>query len=160
MIRVLNHIGVHVRDLDRMAAFYREAFGFAAVAEELSWRDNPKIDRMIDVPGSAARMLMLRTGNCYLELFEYSAPEGGSTRPLDPFDKGYTHLCIEISDFASEFERLKGLGMTFGSPEPNETARAIAIYGRDPEGHLIELMEPKPGFTGSVAALAETAHDL
>ena len=34
MIRGIHHVGVHVRDLDRMIRFYREAFGFELVGDE------------------------------------------------------------------------------------------------------------------------------
>ena len=40
MIRGIHHVGVHVRDLDRMIRFYREAFGFELVGEPFGWRDN------------------------------------------------------------------------------------------------------------------------
>ena len=45
-----------------------------------------------------ARGAMLRAGTCYLEMFQFSAPEPESTRPLRPFDKGYTHFCVDVTD--------------------------------------------------------------
>ena len=77
MIRGIHHVAVHVRDLDRMIEFYRDAFGFEVVGEEFSWRDTPWLDQLLDVPGSAARGAMLRAGSCYMELFEFSAPATG-----------------------------------------------------------------------------------
>ncbi len=108
MIRGIHHVGVHVRDLDRMIRFYREAFGFELVGEPFGWRDNDFIDRIIDVPNSAARGAMLRAGTCFMELFEYSEPAPGVTAPLNPYDKGYTHFCVDVTDIEHEFERLKG----------------------------------------------------
>lgn len=141
MIRGIHHVAVHVRDLDRMLRFYKEAFGFELVGEQFSWRDDEFLDRIVDVPGSAARGAMLRAGTCYMELFQYSAPEPESTRPLQPYDKGYTHFCVDVTDIAEEFERLKGLGMTFNEPGPIDVGHVRTIYGRDPEGNLIEIQQ-------------------
>jgi catechol 2,3-dioxygenase-like lactoylglutathione lyase family enzyme len=140
MIRGIHHVAVHVHDLDRMIKFYKEAFGFEVV-DRFEWRDTPMIDQLIDVKGSAARGAMLRAGTCYLEMFQYSAPDPHSTRPLRPFDKGYTHFCVDVTDIGKEYERLRGLGMTFGHSAPLDAGHVHAIYGRDPEGNIIEIQE-------------------
>ena len=141
MIRGIHHVAVHVRDLDRMVKFYKEAFGFELVGEEFSWQDTPMLDQILDVPNSAARGCMLRAGTCYMELFQFSAPEPSSTRPLRPYDKGYTHFCVDVTDIEREYERLRGLGMTFGHPHPLDVGHVKTIYGRDPEGNVIEIQQ-------------------
>ena len=141
MIRGIHHVAVHVRDLDRMLKFYSDAFGFEIVGEEFSWHDTPILDQLLDVPGSAARGAMLRAGTCYLEMFQFSAPEPVSTRPLRPFDKGYTHFCVDVTDIEREYDRLRALGMTFGHPAPIDVGHVKSIYGRDPEGNVIELQQ-------------------
>ncbi len=141
MIRGIHHIAVHVRDFDRMVTFYREAFGFEIVGEEFSWSNDEFIDTIVDVPGSAARGAMLRAGTCYMEMFQYSAPEPASDTPLQPYDKGYTHFCVDATDIDAEYERLKGLGMTFSQPAPIDVGHVKSIYGRDPEGNLIEIQQ-------------------
>jgi glyoxylase I family protein len=141
MIRGIHHVAVHVRDLDRMIEFYREAFGFEPVAEQFSWRDSALVDQLIDVAGSAARGIMLRAGSCYMELFEFSAPDPVSTRPLRPFDKGYTHFCVDVTDIETEFERLRAIGMTFAQPGPLDVGHVKSVYGRDPEGNVIEIQQ-------------------
>ncbi|TAL00007.1 MAG: lactoylglutathione lyase [Rhodospirillaceae bacterium] len=141
MIRGIHHVAVHVRDLDRMVKFYRDAFGFERADEEFGWRDEPLIAQIIDVPRSAARGVMLRAGSCYLELFQYSAPEPVSTRPLAPYDRGYTHFCVDVTDIEQEYERLRTVGMTFGHPHPLDAGNVKTIYGRDPEGNIIEIQQ-------------------
>ncbi|MEW9855245.1 VOC family protein [Novosphingobium sp. M1R2S20] len=141
MIRGIHHVSIHVHDLDRMIAFYKDAFGFEVVGEQFSWKDEPVLDSLIDVKGSAARGAMLRAGSCYIEMFEFQAPQGNTT-PLSPNDKGYTHFCVDVaSDIEGEYERLKGLGMTFGAPAPIDMGHVKSVYGRDPEGNLIELQQ-------------------
>ena len=144
MIRGIHHVAVHVRDLDRMLKFYSEAFGFEIVGEEFSWRDNTVLDQLLDVPGSAARGAMLRAGTCYLEMFQFNSPAPVSERPLRPFDKGYTHFCVDVTDIEQEYGRLRALGMTFGHPSPIDMGHVKSIYGRDPEGNVIELQQTAP----------------
>jgi len=145
MIRGIHHVAVHVHDLDRMITFYREAFGFEVVGEPFEWEDNEFIDRIVDVPKSSARGAMLRAGTCYMELFQYRAPAPGVTTALNPQDKGYTHFCVDVVGVEAEFERLKGLGMTFSEPAPIVMDHVKTLYGRDPEGNLIELQETVSG---------------
>lgn len=145
MIRGIHHVSVHVRDLDRMARFYREAFGFEEVGERFGWdAGQEKLDQILDVPGSAAQGVMLRAGTCYIELFQFSAPAPESTRPLRPYDRGYTHFCVDVTDIEKEYVRLKSLGMTFGHPEPIDMGHVKTVYGRDPEGNVIEVQQCMP----------------
>ncbi|NPU94365.1 MAG: VOC family protein [Gammaproteobacteria bacterium] len=141
MIRGIHHVAVHVHDMNRMLKFYRKAFGFEVVGEPFSWENEEFIDRIVAVKGSAAKGAMLRAGSCYLELFQYAAPKPNNTKGLDPFDKGYTHFCVDVTDIEQEFVRLKGLGMTFPEPAPIDVGHVKTIYGRDPEGNLIEIQE-------------------
>ena len=144
MIRGIHHVGVHVRDLDKMIAFYQAAFGFELVGEPFAWKDEPVLDKLIDVPGSAARGAMLRAGTCYLEMFQFLAPESRPASPLNPQDKGYTHFCVDVTDIEQEYERLKSLGITFGAPAPIDMGHVKSVYGRDPEGNVIELQQTAP----------------
>lgn len=144
MIRGIHHVAIHVNDLDRMIRFYHDAFGFTVCGEPFAWENSDFIDRIVDVPGSAAKGAMLRCGTCHLEMFEYVKPAPTSTKPLKAYDKGYTHFCVDVTDIELEYERLKGLGMTFSQPGPIDVGHVKSIYGRDPEGNLIELQQTAP----------------
>jgi len=141
MIVGVHHVAINTHNFDRMLRFYSEALGFEPCRENFDWKNQPIIDHMIDVPDSAARSVMLKAGNCYIELFEYSAPPPTSTRPLKPQDKGYTHLCVETNDMARDFEHLKRCGMDFTGRNWLEEADVKAIYGYDPEGNIIEIQQ-------------------
>jgi glyoxylase I family protein len=141
MIRGIHHVAIHVNDMDRMIRFYKDAFGFEIVGEGFSWANDAFIDKIVDVPGSAARGCMLRCGTCYMEMFQYSKPEPTVSRPLQAYDKGYTHFCVDVTEIEKEYERLKGMGMSFSQPGPIDVGHVKSIYGRDPEGNLIELQQ-------------------
>lgn len=145
MIRGIHHIGMNCRDIERMKRFYCEAFGFKPVDEQgFEWADEPLMDHIVDVKGSASKGIMLRAGTCYLELFEYSAPPPESDRPLRPYDRGYTHFCVDVTDIASDIEYLKTCGMTFNDRDFADVGHVKTLYGYDPEGNVIEVQECAP----------------
>ena len=145
MIRGIHHVGINCRDMARMQKFYGDAFGFQPVDEGFAWADEPLMDHIVDVPGSAAKGIMLRAGTCYLELFEYSAPPPESTKPQRPHDRGYTHFCVDVTEMETDVEFLKGCGMTFNDRDFVDVGHVKTIYGYDPEGNVIEVQQCAPG---------------
>ena len=145
MIRGVHHVAVATGDLDRLVGFYRDLFGFE-VASQGGWdAGSPVVDDIVGLPGSAARTAVLYAGNIYIEVFEYSSPQG---RPGDPdrpvSDHGYTHFCIDGTDVDAEYARLTAAGMRFHTPPPAASdmgGKIRATYGRDPDGNVIELQE-------------------
>jgi predicted enzyme related to lactoylglutathione lyase len=91
-------------------------------------------------------MALLRTSNAFLELFEFANPIGKSGDPDRPVcDQGITHICLNVSDIDAEYTRLKEAGMRFNCPPQRMPGLCSATYGRDPDGNIVELMEPEPG---------------
>ena len=170
MICGVHHVAIHALDIERTRRFYEEAFGFRhAMPNYLEWQDNSDIDRTIRVEGSAARMLMMSAGNCYLELFEFKKPEPPEKDPLRANDRGNTHIAFAVANLESEMHRLKAIGMTFVSEMPQSNRWLRAVYGRDPDGNLIELIEvaehmsfafEKVPLLGSNAAADQTSRNL
>jgi uncharacterized protein (TIGR02246 family) len=142
MINGINHIAIATHDLDRLIAFYRDVLGFE-VSSVTEWSGTPLIDSVVGVPGSAARAAMLKAGNVYLEFFQYLSPETPATGPLrQPYDRGYTHLCLDVTDIDTEYARLSAAGAVFHRAPPHfPDAGLRSVYGRDPDGNLIEIQE-------------------
>ncbi len=121
-VKRLNHAVLYVRDADRSAAFYQEAFGFEVV------------ERM---PGLAVFMKAAGTDNHHdLGLFSVGpnapGPEQGRV--------GLYHLAWEvpsIHDLASGRETLARLGALVGQSDHGATK---SLYGRDPDGNEFEVM--------------------
>jgi catechol 2,3-dioxygenase-like lactoylglutathione lyase family enzyme len=136
------HPGLVVPDLEKARRFYEEMFGFRYFCDE-GWDNDPVADRVVGLDGSACRGVTLAGHNCYLELFEFSAPgqaAAGSDR-LGPDSPGIRHLCFFVDDCRAEYERLLELG---GEPlgEPTDIGGGIyTVYCRDPFGNIIELAE-------------------
>jgi len=149
MIRGIHHVGINCRDMDRMKRFYEEAFGFEEFDDGFGWENEPMMDHIVDVKGSASRGIMLRAGTCYIELFEYSAPPPASPDPKRPNDRGYTHFCIDVTEMEKDIEHLRKCGMTFNERDFVDVGHVKTIYGYDPEGNVIEVQQcaPQNGFT-------------
>lgn len=144
MIRGIHHVAIHTRNFERTCAFYKDAFDFVPVIDELSWKDNEFFDSVIGLEGTAGRLIMLKANNMYLEVWEYSSPPGLQNDPLNPNDLGYTHFAIDTDDIERDYERLIAAGMTFHRTVPDDVDGIRAVYGRDPDGRLIELQQAAP----------------
>ncbi len=158
MIRGIHHIGMNCRDIERMKKFYGEAFGFRPVDEEgFAWANEPMMDHIVDVKGSAAKGIMLRAGTCYLEMFEYSAPAPEVDKPLRPSDRGYTHFCVDVTDMENDIAFLKRCGMTFNDRDFVDVGHVKTLYGYDPEGNVIEVQQTAPGNSFALSELERPA---
>lgn len=144
MIRGIHHVGIHTADLDRLRTFYEQAFGFEAVGDEIDLADVPEAALVIGMERTVARCLMMKAHNCFVELFEWAEP-GERREPLQANDRGYTHFMVDVEDIEAEYERLSALGMTFVGPAPVRFGNTASIYGRDPDGNIIEIGEIPAG---------------
>jgi len=139
MIHGIHHTAISTGDLERAIDFYTGLLGFEVI-NRFDWeRGSETADAVTGLKDSAARAAMLKLGNAFLEVFEYDSPTPRSADPDRPVcDHGITHLALQVSDMDAEYERLSGAGMQFHCP-PMEGLRAL--YGRDPDGNVVELME-------------------
>ncbi len=143
MIRAVHHTAISTGDLERSVAFYRDLLGFEEVTA-FAWEQGAEsIDRLTGLESSAARVALLRLENAFVELFEYSAPPPTRGDPARPVcDHGITHLCLEVTELDAEYQRLSDAGMRFHcAPIDAGEVGVRAVYGRDPDGNVVELLE-------------------
>lgn len=141
MLVGLHHTALSTPDLERLAAFYRDQFGFA-VAFDFRWDEGHRgFQRTHAARETRGRVVMLERGAARLELFEYEKP---APRPLPGppgnADHGLRHLAFEVKGIEAEVARLRAAGVPFLS-EPVAQATVKVCYGRDPDGNLFELIE-------------------
>ncbi|CAN7226284.1 VOC family protein [Phenylobacterium sp. LjRoot219] len=143
MIRGIHHVAINTPNLDRLVAFYRDVVGFEVVESTgFEWSDSPEIDTIVGIKGSASKVVMLKAANSYIEMFEYQRPAARYADRLNPSDHGYTHICLDVTDVDAEYARLSQNGMTFHAPPTSvEGGRIKTVYGRDPDGNIIELQQ-------------------
>jgi len=141
MLVGIHHTALSTPDLDRLAAFYCDQFGFA-VEFDFPWDEsNTEFCKTHAAPETKGRVVMLTRGSSRLELFEYQKPV---PRPMDGprpnADHGVAHFCFEVKEIEKEYQRLRDAGVAFLS-EPVLQATVKVCYGRDPDGNLFELLE-------------------
>ncbi len=139
-----HHAGLVVPDLEQASRFYQELLGVAELSR-FSWDkgDSDWVAKVINLEASAANAIMLKGDNYHLELFEYSAPQPRGNPAKDrPCDPGITHIAFEFDDIKVACERFKSAGGSLHG-DPVQLGTTWAIYGRDPFGNIVELMQPE-----------------
>jgi catechol 2,3-dioxygenase-like lactoylglutathione lyase family enzyme len=141
MILGFHHAAISTPDLERCLRFYKDVIG-CQEAWTFDWEaGSAEADAMTGLKDSAARAVMLKLGDSYLEVFEFSSPEPQTVSAERPVcDHGITHICLQVENLHNEYERMKAVGMRFHSP-PLTQDSGYVIYGRDPDGNVIELIE-------------------
>lgn len=147
MIRGIHHVALLTPEFDRLLAFYRDVVGGEVVFEH-EW-DEAKGDelsilgRVTGIPGKPRlRSAILRLGNAFIEIQQYREPQGhGETEERPPQDFGIRHFALDVVGIEAEVERLTAGGMRFVGPVQQPGARLKSIYGRDPDGNIVEVQE-------------------
>ncbi len=147
MIRGVHHVALLTADFDRLLAFYRDVVG-GELVHEREWDaakgdDVAMLSRITGVPGTPRlRSAILRLGNAFLEIQQYLEPAGrGDAAERPPQDPGIRHFALDVVDIETEVERLTAAGMRFVGPVQQPGSRIKSIYGRDPDGNIVELQE-------------------
>lgn len=153
-VQGVHHIGISVPDIAKAREFYIDILGGVEEVKPLAWSDNPYIDAVVGLKGSAANQFICRLGNTHVEVFEYHRPR---SEPQDP-DRGvnvfgYTHIALQVDDIAACHERILAAGLRVHAP-PELSAITVhangtktgyaATYCRDFFGNVFEIMEIHP----------------
>jgi lactoylglutathione lyase len=131
-----NHTGQVVTDLGRSKRFYQEVFGFQ-FWYEVSPPDEPTAKLCSLEPPLGVTASYLTLDGFVLELMHYSAP--GATAPFRPrtmAEPGLTHLSISVDDVRASANK----AIEFGGQLVEESDIEVALFVRDPDGQLIELL--------------------
>lgn len=143
MARVLrfDHVGVTVRDLDRMTAFF---VGLGLEVEGRTFVEGDFIDTVIAIPDSRTEIVMLRTpgGGTAVELSSFIRPDPSPGSPAAMANElGLRSLAFEVEDLEAHVERLaaEGYGLVGGIGRYEDVWRMA--YVRGPEGILVALAE-------------------
>ena len=135
----LNHAVLYVRDAERAAAFYQDAFGFEVVAS---------------FPGAAFLRAAGTENHHDLGLFSV-----GPDAPLpQPGRVGLYHLAWEvptIEELATMADKLRTMGSLVGASDHGATK---SLYAKDPDGNEFEVMwaVPRAAWTPEIEQGATT----
>ena len=132
----VHHTSLSVADLDVEKTWYQQVLGLTEVVEEYQ----------LDDPAVRTVVLRSPSGVC-LELIE----RAGASRPrgfADPLDAssslGYGHWALTVQDLDEAFATITSAGgEAVWPPAPAVQPGARFAYVKDPEGNLIELIQPQ-----------------
>ncbi|MFC8513912.1 VOC family protein [Streptomyces sp. NPDC057257] len=126
MLNNIMYVTVYVTDQDRALSFYTEQLG---------------LEKRVDAPGLQQRFLTVGVPGSAVELLLWShAPSAGV--PAEP-ELGLApgSVFLESDDLRKDFELLRGRGVTFDQPEPEDYGYGIRIEAVDPDGNRIALRQ-------------------
>jgi lactoylglutathione lyase len=131
-----NHTGHVVTDLERAKRFYQGVFGFD-VWYEVSPPDEATAKLCSLDPPLGVTASYLALDGFVLELLHYSAPGATAAfRPRRMNEPGLTHLSISVEDVPASAKR----AVELGGEIVEESDIGVALFVRDPDGQLIELL--------------------
>lgn len=121
LFRGAHHVALYTSDFSRLHAFYTGVLGLAEVGR---------------FPGHP--IVFLRAGDTMIELC-------GEERVVTPRGQGWNHLAFEVADLDTAVATLLARGVPLHSPPeafPPEAPSVRSAFFRDPDGNLLELIEP------------------
>lgn len=128
-----NHLGHCVTDLERSRRFYEDLLGFR-FWYQVEPPDEPSAPLLrVEAPGLTACYLV-RDG-LVLELLHFAAGhERYRERVMN--EPGLTHVSLSVDDLDAVCARVPG----YGGAVLDDTNIGAAVFVRDPDGQLIELL--------------------
>ena len=136
-----DHVGITVRDLDAVMAFF---VGLGLEAEGRMFMEGEFVDTVIGIPNSRSEIVTLRSpdGGTGLELssFVRPDPEPGSPDAMSN-ELGLRNVCFEVDDLQAIVDRLAadGYGLIGGIGQYENMWRMAYIRG--PEGIIVALAQ-------------------
>ena len=136
-----DHVGVTVRDLDKVTAFF---VGLGLEIEGRTFVEGEFIDTVIAIPDSRTEIVMLRTpgGGTAVELSSFVRPDPEPGSPAAMANElGLRSIAFEVDDLQAHVDRLaaEGYGLVGGIGQHEDVWRMA--YVRGPEGLIVALAE-------------------
>ena len=143
----VGHTGITVSDIDASIAFYRDVLGFP-VSEKVHI-DGPIFETLTGVPSAQIDVAFVHAPGHVLELLCYRSSLRQTRSQLRPCDSGFLHVCLKVSQIDQVVQAIGAAGFKAVGPVqtvPDGPAKGLrAVYARDPDGVVLELIEEPPG---------------
>ena len=139
-----HHAAITTHRYHELLSFYTELLG-AALERETSWQQGQvELDARTGLKNSEGRVAVLSLGAAKIEIFEFKHPSPPDRPATTLAHKGLTHIALSCEDCVAEYTRLKAAGMKFNAEPWLTPAGGIFTFGNDPDGNIIEILQPAP----------------
>lgn len=135
MLKIIDHIGVAVKDLANAAPVFERLFGYMPDSSE-------------EVDSEGVQMVFFDMGNIRIELLEATTADSPIAKFIDHRGEGIHHIAYLVEDLTKEVERLKGEGFEIVGEEPKwgaDNKKIQFIHPKSTNGVLIELCQKSEG---------------
>jgi catechol 2,3-dioxygenase-like lactoylglutathione lyase family enzyme len=136
----VSHIGICVRELERLLRFYCDVLGFEIVTR-IPGVEQADVARLLELRDLDMGLVFVERDGMRIELIAIAnpAPTGGGKGVFNGV--GFTHLSVKVADFDAELARMRKLGVellehTIGASTDSNARFAFVL---DPDGNRIEL---------------------
>ena len=149
MIHGIYHVGLTVSNLDRSVAFYRDVLGLEYQGEILM--EGKETDALFCRENCTARVAYLNGSQAVdappIELIQFVGSEIVQAQP-SLFTTSISEVCLQTDDIDSAYRHLIDHGVTcLSEPQSFDFSKqgfgkSKALYFLDPDGIVLELMQP------------------
>ncbi len=148
MIHEVTHIGITVRSLETSVAFYRDVLGLRFVGELTM--QGEETDKLFCSTNCEVKIAYLNGSEELLappiELIQFQSEECQAEEPSLK-RTSISEICFRVEDIEEVYANLKSKGVEFLS-EPqffdftkDGFTKSKAVYFKDPDGIILELMQ-------------------
>jgi methylmalonyl-CoA/ethylmalonyl-CoA epimerase len=130
-MRVIEHIGIAVSDLDQSIALYTALLNTHCYKTEV-------------VDSEQVTTAFFQKGDQKIELLASTNPEGTIAKFIEKKGQGIHHIAFAVTDIKAEVQRLKAEGFVFVSEEPKRGADnkwVVFMHPKSAGGVLVELCQ-------------------
>ena len=137
-----NHIGIVVKDLDKMLDFYQQATNFELISRE-KISNNAATNKLFAHDSISYETARLKSPNFLLELTQFDNQTDTIIEKMPPYGPGMTHTCFQTAAIHSGYEKFveAGVDLVSRGDEPIDLGGygVTYAYAHDPEGNMVEL---------------------
>lgn len=146
-VKAIRHFGLVVRDLEKSLAFYEQFLNLRVVSS--SREDGDFLDTIL--AGRNIRLTTVKlaapTGEALLELLDFQSADPsvkpGAEQRVEYFSPGPTHVAFTVQNVDELHAAIIEAGcLCLSRPQYSPDGKARVFFARDPEGNLLELVQP------------------
>jgi catechol 2,3-dioxygenase-like lactoylglutathione lyase family enzyme len=137
----MQHIALHVADVERSAAFYEAVFGGKARTRPVL-RSGPFVEQLLGgldgIEQRGVHISLPQGGIVLVVVWRRGTAQEPEERPF--WQRRILHFCIQVDDVRATAEKVEAAGGRLLFPVNEQTGRPF-VFIEDPDGHVVEMID-------------------